>query len=161
MTGRDLERLAREAGAEGVLPADPARLPVRAWVRFQCRFGCPDHGRWLTCPPHLPDPGFTERMLGEYREGLWVAAPDHPGVNRVLRTLRAAAVAAGLWKAAALGAGHCDLCPACDLDGCAHPGRTFPSLEAMGVAVLEALEAHAIDPRPGGRPLCFGVLLTR
>ncbi len=154
-----LAERALELGALGVWPADPARIPVRAWVRFHCRYGCPDHGRWLTCPPHAPELGLTERMLSEYRSGLWVAAADHPGVNRVLRELRSEAFQAGHWKAAALGAGHCDLCEVCDTRACRHPTGAFPSLEACGVAVLEALERHGIDPRPGGRFLCFGVLL--
>ncbi len=151
---------ARELGALGVWPADPANMPVRAWVRFHCRYGCPDHGRWLTCPPHAPALDLTERMLSEYRAGLWVAAADHPGVNRILRALRSEAFRAGAWKALALGAGRCDLCEACRLDRCQYPEGVFPSLEACGVAVLEALERHGIDPRPGGRFPCFGVLLV-
>ncbi len=155
-----LARRALELGALGTWPADPRHLPVRAWVRFQCRYGCPDHGRWLTCPPHAPALDLTERMLSEFRTGLWVAAADHAGVNRILRELRGLAFRQGLWKTVALGAGHCDLCQSCRLDRCRHPEGAFPSLEACGVAVLEALERHGIDPRPGGRALCFGMLLV-
>ncbi len=154
-----LARRARQAGALGTWPADPSRLPVRAWVRFQCRFGCPDHGRWLTCPPHVPSLELTARVLAEYRTGLWVAADDHPGVNRILRDLRGAAFEAGAWKALALGAGHCDLCPECRLEACRHPAGAFPSMEACGIAVLEALDLHGIERRPGGTMPCFGVLL--
>lgn len=155
----ELQRRALELGAAGAWPADPARLPVRAWVRLQCQYGCGDYGRWLTCPPHAPPIELVERALGEYRRGLWVAAADHPGVNRLVRELRKAAFDAGCWQALALGAGHCDLCPECDLTACRHPRAASPSLEALGVSVLEALELHGIDPRPQGRLLCFGALL--
>lgn len=155
----DLARLAREEGALDAWPADPAKLPVRAWVRLQCQFGCPDYGRWRTCPPHTPALELTERALSEYRDGLWVSAADHSALNGLLRTLRKAAFDRGCWQALPLGAGRCDLCPECDLARCRHPAAAFPSLEALGVAVLEALALHGRDPRPGGQSPSFGVLL--
>ncbi len=155
----ELAVTARAKGALGVWPAHTQRMPVRAWVRLHCQYGCPDYGRWLTCPPYSPSLEFSEQLLGEYRTGLWISAPDHAGVNVLLRGLRKVAFDAGQWKAFALGAGHCDLCEACELGGCRHPKGAFPSLEALGVSVLEALDLHGIDPWPQGRLDCYGVLL--
>ena len=43
---------------------------------------------------------------------------------------------AGYYKALAFGAGPCNLCKSCPEEGCKHPDKARPSMEACGIDVF-------------------------
>ncbi len=77
-----LTRMAKEAGADAkeIRAADVA---VGDWVRFKCAFGCKGYGKHLSCPPYVPSPDETRRMLKEYRTGLLLRFLGVPGMKTI------------------------------------------------------------------------------
>ncbi|MCQ8894738.1 MAG: DUF2284 domain-containing protein [Methanolinea sp.] len=83
---KEIEILSRLAGERGALarpiPADA--IVVSDWVRFKCRFGCKGYGKHMGCPPYVPSPEETRRMVREYQMGLLVrfdGIPGHPDLT--------------------------------------------------------------------------------
>lgn len=106
-------------------------IVVAEWVRYKCRYGCPNYGRVLSCPPFSPSPEETKRLLSEYTTAVIVhsqsspepgrtPAQQHRHVNMCRDKLHSsviemerAAFLAGYYKAFALGATPCYLCKTC------------------------------------------------
>lgn len=104
---------------------------VAEWVRYKCRYGCPNYGQRLSCPPFSPSPDETRRLLSEYTSAVIVhsrtspepdrtPAQQHRHVNmcrdrlhRSVIEMERAAFLAGFYKAFAMGATPCYLCKTC------------------------------------------------
>jgi len=134
----ELSRLEGLASAKGAVPArlSAKEVVVAEWVRFKCRYGCKGYAKHLSCPPYVPGPRETRRMLDEYEHALLVRFDGVPGregagpedipedfhpwykdlilwVNRTVHLLEKTAFYDGFYKAFAFGAYPCIYCEHC------------------------------------------------
>ncbi len=132
---------------------DPKVINVRKivlaeWVRWKCRYGCPDYGKWLKCPPYSPTPHETRALLREYKRALIFRIKVEEGytgthivgnVYKSLSNLERKVFLSGYRKALALGGGECDLCEACNIQSgiCRNPETARPSMEGCGIDVFQ------------------------
>lgn len=130
-----LEEVARDCNAL-VAKMSANEVVVSEWVRFKCRYGCKGYAKHLSCPPYVPEPEETRRMLGEYEHALLVRFDGVPGregarpedvpedfhpwykelilwVNRTMHRLEKTAFYDGFYKAFAFGAYPCIYCEHC------------------------------------------------
>ncbi|MCJ7610115.1 DUF2284 domain-containing protein [Candidatus Bathyarchaeota archaeon] len=116
---------------------------VAEWPRWKCRFGCPNYGKSLLCPPNSPTPDETRRLLKEYEYAILVKNDSSKNDHPVLIELERRAFLSNLPKSLALGSGRCRLCNECNISGgCVHPEQARPSMEACGIDVFStALKA--------------------
>lgn len=135
-----------------------------AWTRMKCQFGCEQYGKCLCCPPYIPDYDFMDRFLHEYEEALlvqykrpitaddlkhWQKADGDAsnGLLHILVRLEQQAFFMNHYKAFALKAGKCYLCPVCNLKHCIHPDLARPSAEACGIDVFALANDNGFDAR--------------
>ena len=80
-TGQEIEKLRELATAKGaqVKEISPDQIVVAQWVRFKCRYGCKGYGKHFGCPPYVPSPDETRRMVKEYKIGLLLRFDGVPG----------------------------------------------------------------------------------
>ena len=142
-TARRWEERAREAGASGARPLAASDVTLHEWALLKCRYGCPDYGRRLSCPPSSPSLGELRAALAGYRHALlvWVEVAgeeEEPAARRrlheALLTLERDAFLQGDRKALAFGVGPCLWCgeEPCPEDGtCRH--REQAAAVALGV----------------------------
>ena len=71
-TARRWDERAREAGASGARPLAAADVTLHEWALLKCRYGCPDYGRRLSCPPASPSLEELGAALTGYRDALLV-----------------------------------------------------------------------------------------
>lgn len=137
-------------GAEHALLIDPEKVVTAEWVRMKCLFGCDEPGLHRTCPPRSPEPKHTRRLLDGFARAVLLRVGPHTsaeGMDGLCTKLNAAAVAlerelflAGYHKTWTMGAGPCELCGTCALDGdCVHPLDARPSMEGCGVDVFSTV----------------------
>jgi predicted metal-binding protein len=117
---------ARELGVEARVLA-PGQVVTAEWVRMKCRYGCPDYGTNLLCPPFTPTPAETRRLLDEYAATLLLRLDCASGADSQEQSRRLSGIAIalerrlffdGFYKAFALTAGgYCSLCESCVLHG--------------------------------------------
>jgi predicted metal-binding protein len=74
--------LARKEGADAKV-IDPADVVVAEWVRYKCAFGCKGYGKHFSCPPYVPSPEETRRLLREYRTGVLLRFLGIPGLKEI------------------------------------------------------------------------------
>jgi len=53
-----------------IRPISVDKIVVSDWVLFKCRYGCPNYGQRLCCPPYSPTPEETRRVLRDYQIGV-------------------------------------------------------------------------------------------
>lgn len=145
MVARDSEkvRLCKLAAESGMI--EPKMTSVKdivlgEWVRWKCRYGCPDYGMWLTCPPYSPTPTETRALLREYKRALlFRMKPDKGKMLRSLTKLERRIFLDGHRKALAFSGGSCNLCRVCNIRSgvCRKPEVARPSMEACGIDVFE------------------------
>lgn len=141
----------KKSGANQIKLIDAKQVVVGNWVRVKCQFGCDAYGRRLTCPPYSPTPEDTRQMLKEYKLGLFFTykyprakeQKKRQSIRRILFRLEREIFLDGYYKAFAMGAGPCNLCPKCDFKkGCPYPEQARPSMEACGIDVYKT--AHNV-----------------
>lgn len=139
----DLRSIAERAVGWGVLEVraiPTSSIVVAEWVRLKCRYGCPNYGRRLDCPPNELTVDVTRRLLAEYRRALVLKLRRLPGyrpegsglVHRMEREL----FLAQFYRAFAIGAGSCGLCPdECvrQPGRCPQPHQIRPAAESLGI----------------------------
>jgi len=145
MVSRDSQRatLCKLAILSGM--KDPRMIKVKdivlgEWVRWKCRYGCPDYGMWLTCPPYSPAPTETRALLREYRRALlFRMKADKRVMLKSLTNLERRIFLEGHHKALAFSGGCCSLCSVCNIRSgiCRKPEIARPSMEACGIDVFE------------------------
>jgi predicted metal-binding protein len=117
-------------------PIDTGDIVVAEWVRWKCQFGCKGYAKHLSCPPYVPGPDSTRKLLKEYTKayivhfkgipGLKDIDPDkipenwHPmlrdlilWVHDTMYTLEQAAFYKGYYKSLAFAAYPCIYCDEC------------------------------------------------
>jgi predicted metal-binding protein len=186
----DFEKYCQEALELGasearLIPANLIRIDER--VRLKCAIPpCPNYGQCGNCPPNLPDLDFIRRALERYH---WlvvfkndVPPADFTNINRsnpnrrkhqltmyeIAAKLESSAFRAGYNFALGLGAGSCrnalcngEICKKLESGGCLHILQARPSMEAMGINVIDLVNkvgwriypvARSVDSKshPGG-----------
>jgi len=85
MDDHKLEKELREiaAGHNASLHAiEPREIVVSEWVRWKCQFGCKGYAKHLSCPPYVPGPEDTRRLLAEYKRAYIIHFPGMPGLEK-------------------------------------------------------------------------------
>ena len=145
--GADLKGFVRRAIEMGAKQAKiiSARSVVTApWVRAKCQYGCPMHGRRLTCPPYSPSPVQTRKILADFKKAILVEG-EMLKVTPLVAALEREIFLAGYYKALAMGDGPCVQCNECSLEkGCKFPFEARPSMEACGIDVYQTLKNNGI-----------------
>jgi len=126
-------------------------IPLGHWTRLKCQYGCGSYGKNLCCPPYTPDADTMEKLLQEYKGACLVQytcsltdPEDWSEIDRkmsqdllaILLALEKMAFTQNYYKAFALKAGNCYLCPECTLTTCRFPHKARPSMEACGIDVF-------------------------
>ncbi|MFH0965535.1 MAG: DUF2284 domain-containing protein [Planctomycetota bacterium] len=135
-------------GAVAAKVIDPREVVTGEWVRRKCQYGCGGYRSSLCCPPHSPTPEATRRMLDEYRRAiLFEAAIGEP--DRIALALERHVFLSGREKAFGMGSGPCELCrSACAFEeGCRHPEKARPSMEASGIDVFSTVRKQGFEIR--------------
>lgn len=144
-----VEKLLRQSGYGDYRWLVGAQLPVRQWVRFKCRYGCPNFGKLAACPPSVPSLDECREFFAEYKHvailrlstsvnGLEEDEIWNRHVNQALLELERSVFLAGHVKAQVLFPGPCRLCQTCSGERrtCYRPADIRPSPEALGVDVF-------------------------
>jgi predicted metal-binding protein len=126
---------------------------------------CGNYRNNLMCPPFLPSLSENRLLINRYNFALLLqlhqSIPSKSKeetreiyintvlkLNEMLIALERKAFVSGLRLALALGAGECKLCETCVVkDGknqCRKPGSSRPSMEGMGIDVLQTCQAAGL-----------------
>lgn len=131
-------KLGLKLGARDCKIINVSTVKIAAWVRNKCQFGCSGFGSSLTCPPYSPTPEQTQKVLDCFKQAILVHSADEADISGIVYKIEKEAFLAGFYKAFAMGAGPCDLCPSCNTDKtCRHPYKARPSMEASGIDVYK------------------------
>jgi len=166
----DLTKLALKEGAAAefvkYLPAE--RIVVAgSWARWKCTFGCSNYGNSLCCPPFIPSPEETAKLIQQYKHALLVGfhgttvnpLNHHKHMNKTLYKLEKAAFFKGFVKALSFATGTCLFCKKCIIQEefmrgipadiarryCRHKNKARPSLEAVGIDVFSTVHNAGIE----------------
>jgi len=141
---------AKQAGFSFARVMDAGRIAIEPWVRLKCRFGCPNYGRSLSCPPASPDEVQMGAVVSRYRHALLVqGTPPSRLFHERLLAVEKAVFLAGYPEALAFGAGPCPVCLSCPEDGrCRFPEKARSSLEACGVDVYQTARRAGLSLIP-------------
>jgi len=132
-----LRLIAIEEGAEDARVVRSSDIVVANWTRWKCRYGCPNYGKSLMCPPNSPTPDETRALLKDYEYALLIKYDSDEDHHGRLLSLEHRAFLSGYHPALALTAGSCHLCGECNLKGlCLHPEEARPAMEACGIDVF-------------------------
>ncbi|MCL2862694.1 MAG: DUF2284 domain-containing protein [Methanimicrococcus sp.] len=158
-----LLQIAKEAGAAEALYIDTNDVVVDDRVRLKCLVPLCRHYGDLVCPPNVPEPEEFRKYLKLYRFGLLVSTeyenPPKPkslidseeiskeirkksvDLSDILLKLEGISLQKGYRFAAGFTGGSCRYCDNCVKTGgeCKTPYRARPSMEAVGVDVVETL----------------------
>jgi predicted metal-binding protein len=160
---RRFAKLALEHGARAAKIVSPGEVATAEWVRWKCRYGCGGFNSSLVCPPHTPRPAETRAMLDEYSAAVLFEAPSG-GAQEIAAGLEREIFLSGYYKAFGMGSGPCELCKSCTFDqGCRHPGKARPAMEACGIDVFATARKHGftidVVRRRRDPQHCFGLVL--
>jgi predicted metal-binding protein len=130
---------AKELGAIDVAFLPASEIVVAHWVRLKCMFGCPDYGKFKTCPHYTPDAEEMKKVLSEYNQAMLIKAESHDHATQIVVKLLGWLYSQGEFKAFPLGSGRCRLCEECDIENCRFPHQAYPSMEACSIDVFETI----------------------
>nr|CBH36929.1 hypothetical protein BSM_04060 [uncultured archaeon] len=54
------------------------KVEVGDWVRWKCKYGCKAYGKHLNCPPHVPSPDDTRKLIRCYEHAIVVRFDAKP-----------------------------------------------------------------------------------
>lgn len=135
-----LRKRAIELGARDSKIIPVSTVKTAAWVRNKCRFGCDGFGERLTCPPYSPTPEETQKVLDCFKKAILVHTEkgSKKDISDIVVKLEREAFLSGYYKAFAMGAGPCRICPSCNVKAlCRQPYKARPSMEACGIDVYQ------------------------
>ncbi|MBA4396236.1 MAG: hypothetical protein C0394_02430 [Syntrophus sp. (in: bacteria)] len=158
---KDIMARLRQQGASVVKRIEISDIVVDERVRLKCQIPvCDSYNKNLMCPPHVPSVAFFREALARYTRAILIqmTAPLPEAItDRACRDVYAPAKKlhelvnlAEKWAfdyqfrfATGLIGGCCRLCDECVAakDGrvCRHPFKARPSMEAMGIDVVETV----------------------
>jgi predicted metal-binding protein len=164
----DLEKYrqkALELGASEAKVISASLLRIDERVRLKCAIPpCANYDRCGNCPPHLPDLDFIRKAFERYQWVIFfkndVPSEDFADItryyphgrkhqvktNEIASQLELTAFTDGYHFALGLGAGGCrdtmcngDLCKKLDSGRCPHILKARPSMEGMGIDVVDII----------------------
>jgi predicted metal-binding protein len=159
-----LIQTAMDAGAVEALYIDAKDVVVDDRVRIKCLVPLCRHYGDLVCPPNVPTPDEFRKFLRLYRYAVILSTeyinPPKPSsledseevskeirkksydLSEILLKMEAVALQKGYRFAAGFTGGSCHYCDSCVKTGkeCKTPYRARPSMEAVGVDVVETLK---------------------
>ncbi len=171
----NLKTIAVKDGANPdlVKKIDAKDIVIPEWPRWKCQFGCIMYGKRLCCPPYVPDPDDTRKLLKNYTKALIIGfSSDHKNktlqmvswvkridkINKIMLKLENEAFRSGFEKAFVFFAGACSFCKDCvtkDLPEnmnpklaktyCKHKDKMRPSSEAVGIDVFGTVKNAGLD----------------
>ncbi len=170
----DLRHIVEKALELGALDTKIVRttdIVVAEWVRMKCRYGCPNYGKRLDCPPSTPDPDLMRRLLGEYHRALILKLARLPHyraeLSGIVHKVERELYLGHFYRALAFGAGACGLCQKeCVLEPghCPHPHNIRPAAEGAGVDWFQTLRNHGWELRitqdKGELPPSYSLILV-
>ena len=137
------------------------------WVSWKCQFGCSNYGNSLCCPPYIPPPEETIKLMKEFKHAVLVGfkgvtqdiLKHHRNMNKAIYKIEKDAFFKGFVKAVGLAAGTCLLCKKCIIQEeemkevpadvarryCRHKNKARPSLEAVGIDVFKTVENAGLE----------------
>jgi predicted metal-binding protein len=151
------------------------KVEVEEWVRWKCRYGCKAYGKHLNCPPYVPAPEETRKLMQCYDKAILARFDAIPNTDvppyRIHHYLWDAikelydtmfeferhAFLSGYYKAFALVGLCCSYCDECIperektvLDQapkrfCEHPRKMRPGMEACGIDVFKTVRNVGYD----------------
>ncbi len=127
---------AKELGAMEAKIVPSSRIVVAHWVRLKCQYGCPDYGKFKTCPPYTPDADRMKAILSEYSKVLVATSTGHNEATQLAVKMMFWLYSKGVFKSFPLGSGRCRLCEVCTPHDCKHPELAYPSMEACSIDVF-------------------------
>ncbi len=82
MLEKEMQELAgkKNASIHEILPDE---IVVSEWVRWKCQFGCKGYAKHLSCPPYVPGPDRTRKLLKEYSKAYIVHFQGIPGMEHI------------------------------------------------------------------------------
>ena len=159
-----LLQTAKESGATEAVYINADDVVVDDRVRLKCFIPLCRHYGDLVCPPNVPTPDEFRRYLKQYRFAILLSTEyanppkpkslaDSEDVSAEIRTkstdlsdillkLEGVSLQKGYRFAAGFTGGSCNYCDSCVKTGgeCKTPYRARPSMEAVGVDVVETLK---------------------
>jgi predicted metal-binding protein len=130
-------------------------------------FGCSNYGNSLCCPPYIPSPEETKKLVQQYKHAILIGfqgtteniLQHHMKMNKVIHKLEKAAFFKGFVKALGFATGTCLFCKKCiiqeeSLKGmpaevarryCRHKNKARPSLEAVGIDVFSTVHNAGLE----------------
>ncbi|MDD3718767.1 MAG: DUF2284 domain-containing protein [Actinomycetota bacterium] len=146
---KDLEELKSRAVDGGALTAEviPAHEVVfDERTVHKCQYGCPEYGRFLTCPPYTPAPSEFEKALRSYKWTIMLEC-ELADLNRLVVEVEKAAMRMGYYLALGLKGQRCLLCEECVPPGepCRDPLNARPSMSGLGINVFATLKNAGIE----------------
>jgi len=160
----DLEKITqflRKNGADQAVLVSPADIPVDERVRLKCQVPlCDSYGRNYSCPPHVPALSEFRNALSRYEKGILVRVSDTldekntdpfrsaASLHELINLGEKEAFSMGYRFATGFIGGCCRLCETCAAvtrEACRFPFRARPSMESMGIDVIETAERAGIS----------------
>jgi predicted metal-binding protein len=170
---KDIMARLRQQGASAVKMINISDIVVDERVRLKCQIPiCDSYNKNLMCPPHVPSvttfrkalSGYTGAILIQITAPLTEATVDRPSVDvyAPAKILHELVNMAEKWAfeynfrfATGLMGGCCRLCDECVAIQhglfCRYPFKARPSMEAMGIDVVETLKL-------AGLPISFPII---
>ena len=155
-TAGDLEKILeylRTSGADEAAVIQAADVPVDDRVRLKCQVPlCDSYGRNYTCPPFVPALSEFRDALNRYEKGILVRVNDTLDeknkdpfraagrLHELINLGEKKAFLMGYRFSAGFIGGCCRLCGTCAAvthEACRFPFRARPSMESMGIDVVE------------------------
>lgn len=152
-----------DLGAVEAKVVKPSSVVTAGWVRLKCQYGCDGYGSSLCCPPNTPTPEATRKIVDGYETALLAHFGARGSATKPMVALEREAFLQGYYSAFAFGAGPCVLCKSCPEEGCAHPDRARPSMEACGIDVYATARGNGypiqVVREEGSEQNYYGLLL--
>jgi len=162
----ELEEYANKMGFSKTCLILAQNILIDERVRMHCQVNlCGNYKNNLMCPPYLPSLSENRLLLKRYNFALllqlYQAIPSKSKeeileayttialqFNQLLISLERKAFGSGFRLALALGAGECKLCENCIVkeggNQCRKPGASRPSMEGMGIDVLQTFQSAGL-----------------
>jgi predicted metal-binding protein len=167
-----LVQMARELGATGSKAISTEEVSTDHRTRWKCFYPPCKYGKSLMCPPHTPPAEETARLLKDYRYAILIhmnvpaVRANIPVAKRrlegIVEEVERRAFQSGFVYALGLKSGPCELCEECTMDRCRHPMRARPSMEAVGIDVVQTARkaGFEIEFPPREEYNFFGLVLV-
>ena len=153
-------KIVREGGLLPVSIDEVRNLRVSVRPLYQCKFGCPEFGKYPSCPPNTGTFDDIKRFVETYKwfilvttEGTFRYNSDSSmqefnSYKRVFQerliNIQKSLYGIGLFHAFPLFPGSCKLCTVCGMpERCFRPQDIRPAVSAMGIELMDYLQMQS------------------